>query len=518
LTGGGKDLKNHRKSSSYLYKISKFVKSFIKKIVLKTKRILSDRCTEKYRMQRHVAPARGAPEKLSGLQYFEKYSDRTVRKTLKKLTNFYKLLTFGAYDKIGRIGSFAARDVPGASVFGLFIYQTVCRKVKKIILKTKRILSDRCTEKYRMQRHVAPARGAPEKLSGLQYFEKYSDRTVRKTLKKLTNFYKLLTFAASDKIRGIGSRVAREVPGASVFGLFIYQTVCRKIKKIVLRTKRIRLDRCTQNTARRCYLLYQKLIFAAYDTIGGIGSRAASSLCIFNLNQPCTRLNSKGAILIEFAICMPILIILLFYIHDLMRIKRYYSQTEFVGQQTANMIQNISQNRTDKKITKKDLWHIHRLSWLNLYPGDTMFLNKNSKFSMDHRPITAIFYVKNVGDGKASCVWYVWLRGNTIDTAEYTTNNLTTMKLSTVNYLTNVSPEKIYPTLKMDSDKPKIIIETIMERGNVGGHFQENSSEKAAMGLFLANPPMFQSSWSQMFHSVVTFTPKDGLFNETAPS
>ena len=60
----------------------------------------------------------------------------------------------------------------------------------------------------------------------------------------------------------------------------------------------------------------------------------------------------RGSILIEFAICMPILIILLFYINDLVRIKRYYSQTEFVALQMANILQNIAKTR---KITRNDI-------------------------------------------------------------------------------------------------------------------------------------------------------------------
>ncbi len=72
---------------------------------------------------------------------------------------------------------------------------------------------------------------------------------------------------------------------------------------------------------------------------------------------------SKGAILIEFAFCLPVLIVLVYYIYDLNRYKRYYSQTEFVGQQVASMIQNISQSREDKTITKNDLQHISRMAF-----------------------------------------------------------------------------------------------------------------------------------------------------------
>ena len=63
----------------------------------------------------------------------------------------------------------------------------------------------------------------------------------------------------------------------------------------------------------------------------------------------------RGAILVEFAVCMPILIISLFYINDLMKIKRFYSQTEFVAQQAANILQNLAKKKlqTEKILDSK---------------------------------------------------------------------------------------------------------------------------------------------------------------------
>ena len=271
---------------------------------------------------------------------------------------------------------------------------------------------------------------------------------------------------------------------------------------------------------------YKKLTFAAYDKIGGEGSCAthrfcnlSSSIREFRANRKFSLLDSKGSIIIEFAICMPVLIILLYYINDLSKLKRYYDQTEFVAQQMVNMIQNVSQKRgaTDSsklRITKQDLGNIHRLAWQTMYPGDTMFLGKNSKFPLDHRPLTSIYYVIDTGNGKASCIWRLWLRFDSLDWFGYDVRTDDTVE-STVNFLTDVSPEKIYPTLKMNG-KPKIIVETLMERSDTHPYFT-NSSDKAAFSLYLANIKSLGNSWSHMFHSVVIFTPKDGLFSETAP-
>ena len=115
-----------------------------------------------------------------------------------------------------------------------------------------------------------------------------SDRCARNTASRRRLVNEKLTFAAYDKIGGVGPH-AQEGSGASVFGLFIYQTVCRKIAKIVSDAKRKPSYRSNS----------QKI-------------PDATSCC-------------RGSILIEFAVCMPVLIILLFYIHDLVKIKRYYN-------------------------------------------------------------------------------------------------------------------------------------------------------------------------------------------------
>ena len=83
-------------------------------------------------------------------------------------------------------------------------------------------------------------------------------------------------------------------------------------------------------------------------------------------------LSRKGSILIEFAVCMPVLIILLFYIHDLVKLKRYHSQTEFIGQQIANILQNISQKRSNKAINLTNIKHACTPAWLTIPPGSSI--------------------------------------------------------------------------------------------------------------------------------------------------
>ena len=215
---------------------------------------------------------------------------------------------------------------------------------------------------------------------------------------------------------------------------------------------------------------------------------------------------------------MPILIILLFYIHDLVKIKRYYSQTEFVAQQMANMIQNISQKRINKKITKKDLENIHVLAWKTIYPGLSMFLN-NSVFPLHHKPCVSVYYVKADNTGKASCVWKIWFVKDKITDVylQTETDKTTDYHISKVKFLTNTFSANIYPTLKINPGETKCIIETSLERDPNGDAFGK-ISDRAALNLYLVTPKILDDDgWSHMFYSVIIFTPKPGLFDETPP-
>lgn len=174
---------------------------------------------------------------------------------------------------------------------------------------------------------------------------------------------------------------------------------------------------------------------------------------------------SRGSVLIEFAICMPVLIILLFYIHDLVKMKRYYSQTEFVAQQFANIIQNISQKRSDKKIKLLDLKHALATAWLTMYPGKTMYATSGSRHEFIHFPYVMVYYVKGVSGGKASCIWEYSIYSYTNATPTWNDNGKGTSDLSYshIRWGTNVTPSTIYPSLKISEGEEKIIITPIME-------------------------------------------------------
>ena len=238
----------------------------------------------------------------------------------------------------------------------------------------------------------------------------------------------------------------------------------------------------------------------------------------------------RGAILIEFAVCMPILLILLFYIHDLVKLKRYHSQTEFVAQQMANILQNISQKRSNKAITANDIRYAASLAYLSVFPGKTRFLSKTKTSDLGYNPLGYIYCIKGVSNSKASVLWarrFHAADGDAFapDTVVFDNN----VKRTNVKNLSEVSPSDIYPTLKINSGEIKIILECAIHYSQWNQYFfsdgrcNRDVSPSQAFGLkgILLSAPVTRDGSANkeiFFSSAVIFTPKPGLFSETAPS
>lgn len=229
----------------------------------------------------------------------------------------------------------------------------------------------------------------------------------------------------------------------------------------------------------------------------------------------------RGAVLVEFAVWMPLLIILLFYIYDLMKMKRYYSQTEFVGQQIANMIQNISQRRSEQLLTKKDFQNITAVAWLTMFPGKSLY----KKEMLGYVPGIFIYYVKGVENGKAKYCWRVWssYENTTSPSSEdshWDFGTTETYHFSTLKWNNeSVSPSSIYPSLKISSGESKIIVEAALLTNPDWKNQSGQSSTKQKYGFHLATPRINGAGGVNDFHlcfnSVTILTPKNGLFSET---
>jgi hypothetical protein len=81
------------------------------------------------------------------------------------------------------------------------------------------------------------------------------------------------------------------------------------------------------------------------------------------------------------------------------------------------------------------------------------------------------------------------------------------------------SPSQIYPNLKMTGDCEKILIEASIARSNSFLTKSGNQlTDKQSLGFHFINPRCGDWGDRMYFRTVVIFTPKPGLFTETAPS
>lgn len=231
------------------------------------------------------------------------------------------------------------------------------------------------------------------------------------------------------------------------------------------------------------------------------------------------RATNRGSILIEFAVCMPILIILLFYINDLVRLKRYHSQTEFVAQQMANILQNIAKKGTaeGRTISSSDIRYAASLAYLSIFPGKTNFHSGNIGV-LGYNGLGYVFCVQGNEDSTASVRWV--RRFNFVETISKPSIVWIDQKFltaSNIKILTNAAPSEIYPTLKINPGDIKIIIECSI--------FQAYTSLPTykVFGLYLYKIPRFTKSRAggsstTYFHSAVIFSPTSKTFFQTAPS
>ena len=250
--------------------------------------------------------------------------------------------------------------------------------------------------------------------------------------------------------------------------------------------------------------------------------------------KPPAGASCKGAILIEFAVCMPILIILLFYINDLVRLKRLHSQTEFVAQQMVNVLQNLAKKGTSegRTLSCSDMRYAASLAYLSMFPGTSRFTSTEaSKHTSDfgYNPLGYIYCVKGNTDSTASVVWArrFHLADGSSDPSHVSVG--TRIDRTNVKNLSNKSPSEIYPTLKISPGETKIILECATHYSQSSAYFftdgrraaDVSPSQAFGLRLFKLSPPKTRDGKTNdaiYFHSVVIFSPASTVFFQSAPS
>ena len=213
---------------------------------------------------------------------------------------------------------------------------------------------------------------------------------------------------------------------------------------------------------------------------------------------------------------------------DLARFKYLQQKMAFVASEMVNILQNISQERTDKKITKNDIAYAMRAAYMSLFPGDTLNGKINDPIStpLGYYPYMHIVYVKGMASGKASGKWVLrmWTTWN-----QY--NSTTGIAETNLGYSTGtVAASSFWPTLTVSEGNYKVIIQCAVYYDRTGkynetffaGPFKGKKcgqvSTRQAFGFHIINPKGVGNTYQNGFFPVtVIFTPKPGLFSETVP-
>ncbi|MDR1334335.1 MAG: hypothetical protein LBJ71_03890, partial [Holosporaceae bacterium] len=174
-----------------------------------------------------------------------------------------------------------------------------------------------------------------------------------------------------------------------------------------------------------------------------------------------------GAILMEFAFVIPMLIAIVYYFHDIPRYRRMQTKMELCNHCAVSLIQNISQGRESKAITKKDIAYINAISMLPYWGKEGINqYNENGALFPGYYSYPMIYYVKGTGENKAKIIWVV---DGGYGTALPGQTGVSVFKSSPPAWLSikatlnkEYNTDSILPGLKIKNDEVKIIYEAIM--------------------------------------------------------
>lgn len=233
------------------------------------------------------------------------------------------------------------------------------------------------------------------------------------------------------------------------------------------------------------------------------------------------RKSRSGVILLEFAFSIPVFLALIYYVHDLPKMKRWNRKMQFVAYQYAQILQTISANCADKRITAQNIKNVMKMAYLSIFPGITMFQTSRSHFPLGYWPHMWIYCIKGVSDTQACFMWEVSCYPGDVyfDTDTHSSRHIR----SIINYTKGktVSTSSIYPNLTIKKDEIKIIIECAIvytdDRYFSDGRRCDTVSAKSALRFLFASPKSRGIIDGNFFNSVAVITPTIGLFDENIP-
>ncbi|MDR2780892.1 MAG: hypothetical protein LBB21_00290 [Holosporaceae bacterium] len=188
------------------------------------------------------------------------------------------------------------------------------------------------------------------------------------------------------------------------------------------------------------------------------------------------------------------------------------------------MIQNVSAERTDKKVTKRDLVRIACAAFLPHFGGGTLQYS-NGWVVKKYSSVMALFYIQGTGNNKGKIMWIMYQNG-----ISGTANGILIQSSGVINGwavfardLTcgvEYDLDVIHKGLKINAGDIKIVVNAAVyiDIKYVFSNGVNIKSTPSLWGFFILIPKTESPSVGQeYFYCNMEFTPNFALFNEKGP-
>jgi hypothetical protein len=223
-----------------------------------------------------------------------------------------------------------------------------------------------------------------------------------------------------------------------------------------------------------------------------------------------------GAIVVEFAVAIPVVLAILYYLHDVPKAKRMQSQVNFCAHCMVNILQN-----TNHRVNHNDIRYAMAASYLTIYPGETMYskVEGNQVSLHGNCPCSDLFYVKRI-NGQNKILWK-----RTFDSIDNTAPKVIAVEARS-------APASIVGLklneISMKEGEVKMILHCYRyfyangSRCLWDGRSLFDVTSRESFEFLVFNPEQSDRDSNDkkggFFLNLVIFTPKPGLFDENPPA
>ncbi|MDR1361850.1 MAG: pilus assembly protein [Holosporaceae bacterium] len=229
------------------------------------------------------------------------------------------------------------------------------------------------------------------------------------------------------------------------------------------------------------------------------------------------RLNNIGVILLEFAIALPLLMIVLYASADIPRYFLWRFKVENASRYAASMIQNTASGTFVKA---KDLRMVSHAAFLNIYVGNqNIDISTQEKMPHGHNSSLHVYCVNGVQDSKGKILWG-WVSNKarlSPKTRESGDAYQTTGRVSIVPTGLNSETDEanIFKDLRILKDEVKIIVEAGIVQAKAYSDGADTAiNPRRMLGFFIM--PVFGEK--MYMGNAIVFTPQDGAFSANSPN